>query len=876
MGRKIVVLADGTGNSAAKPFKTNVWRLYQALDLQGGEQLAAFADGVGTSAFRLFAVFGLALGFGVKSRVLTLYKFLCLNFREGDEIYAFGFSRGAFIVRVLVGMVQREGLVEFKSEEELERNATAAYRAYRRKAFTVGPVRFWVPLYRSIRDGITNLINYLTGSRRYDDARPAEGPRAAGEVKVRFLGVWDTVAAYGLPVEELTRAIDQMVWPLTFESCELLPCVQTARQAFAIDDERRTFFPIRWNENPADIEESGGLPPRLRQVWFAGSHSNVGGGYPDDRVSHLPLCWMIGEAARCGLTFKPNVVADYWDYASESGRVYDSRSGAGITYRYHPRSAEELMGGVKPLIDSSVIMRLKRGNDRYAPIAVPAKIEVLTPYGERRDLSFVRADSIRQSVEDYLPLPQGRERDLAAMQGRVLDVMSSVAPTDARQNARDVELLKDTVWWRRILYFVMLGLVLVLLAFPLLAGYFTRVRFNDIGNGIVGPIIGLLQGFLPGFARPWVEAIGDNSVAAVSIIALFGACLWLNNVLRTRIIDRARTVWNALERADGQLMAINRKVANRRGALAVALSCLIVAAIAAIYPDSSPAANISSMEPIGPPTDRFWIRDIAAAVGVVFLVLWMRLSYRQSETYGLIANGDIDGDIPATLRIARWVRTNRATVGLYRWAGSGVGPVLFLAAATLLLVAVVNKVVFQTAAAAGAFCAESDGNRPRAYQKLDQAIPFSTSDLCHDTGIRLDAGVTYRIKLQVTGTWLDDVELTDVRGFSPGDTALLEKPAYYLGNLFKRWWGEPYFKPIARINRNGNEEYALSQLQPERLDRGDSTTLFSLITPKTSGQLYLYVNDVAFALPGFADHFYRNNQGTAELTVERVALEAFD
>lgn len=86
MGRNIVVLADGTGNSAAKAFKTNVWRLYQALDLTGSEQIAAFSDGVGTSAFRPFAVIGLALGLGVKSRVLALYKFLCLNHREGDRI----------------------------------------------------------------------------------------------------------------------------------------------------------------------------------------------------------------------------------------------------------------------------------------------------------------------------------------------------------------------------------------------------------------------------------------------------------------------------------------------------------------------------------------------------------------------------------------------------------------------------------------------------------------------------------------------------------------------------------------------------------------------------------------------------------------------
>src|SRR5689334_2373920 len=84
-GRNLVVLADGTGNSAAKAFKTNVWRLYEALDLNGADQIAVFSDGVGTSSFKPFQIIGLALGFGVKRRVLALYKFLCLNYRPGEK-----------------------------------------------------------------------------------------------------------------------------------------------------------------------------------------------------------------------------------------------------------------------------------------------------------------------------------------------------------------------------------------------------------------------------------------------------------------------------------------------------------------------------------------------------------------------------------------------------------------------------------------------------------------------------------------------------------------------------------------------------------------------------------------------------------------------
>src|SRR3954452_3417069 len=197
----MVVWGDGTANSASKAFKTNVWRLYQALDLGGIGQVATFSDGVGTSTFKPFEIVGLALGFGVKRRVMTLYKFLCRNYRDGDRIYAFGFSRGAFTVRVLAGLIERQGLVDFGSEEELDRRALAAYRASREVAFPATWRMPWVIAGRWARDAAVRLFN-----RSKTVAGPA---RPARKVGIRFLGVWDTVAAYGLPIHELTQAFNK-------------------------------------------------------------------------------------------------------------------------------------------------------------------------------------------------------------------------------------------------------------------------------------------------------------------------------------------------------------------------------------------------------------------------------------------------------------------------------------------------------------------------------------------------------------------------------------------------------------------------------------------------------------------------------------------
>ena len=116
MPKNIVLLSDGTGNSEASPFKTNVWRLYQALDISRPNdnepaQIAYYNNGVGTETFKPLAMLGLALGVGVATNVKTLYTFLRRNYCEGDRIYLFGFSRGAFTVRLLAGLIVRCGLV---------------------------------------------------------------------------------------------------------------------------------------------------------------------------------------------------------------------------------------------------------------------------------------------------------------------------------------------------------------------------------------------------------------------------------------------------------------------------------------------------------------------------------------------------------------------------------------------------------------------------------------------------------------------------------------------------------------------------------------------------------------------------------------------
>src|SRR5687767_5764475 len=199
--KNIVLLSDGTGNAAGKVWRTNVWRLFQSLDLTNSRQVAIYDDGVGSSAFKPLAILGGVFGWGLKRNVLDLYKFLCRNYEPDARIYLFGFSRGAFTIRVLLGLVAHQGLVRYETEAELRRRAVGAYRAYRKARFhSVSHVE---TLFRVVRDGVLRLLGR--------DYRPTDNIPAP---PIRFVGLWDTVAAYGLPIEEMTRGVNQWIWPL--------------------------------------------------------------------------------------------------------------------------------------------------------------------------------------------------------------------------------------------------------------------------------------------------------------------------------------------------------------------------------------------------------------------------------------------------------------------------------------------------------------------------------------------------------------------------------------------------------------------------------------------------------------------------------------
>jgi hypothetical protein len=165
MADRIVILSDGTGNAASSVWRTNVWRIFQSLVLEKDEQAAKYDDGVGTSSFLPLAILGGVFGWGLKRNILDAYKFVCRNHEDNTKLYLFGFSRGAFTVRVLTAFMLEQGLVEADSESELDALARKAYRAYRANGYH-SIWRIEVP-FRGLRDVFVRLRDARPRTRRF-------------------------------------------------------------------------------------------------------------------------------------------------------------------------------------------------------------------------------------------------------------------------------------------------------------------------------------------------------------------------------------------------------------------------------------------------------------------------------------------------------------------------------------------------------------------------------------------------------------------------------------------------------------------------------------------------------------------------------------
>ena len=263
--KRIVICCDGTWNKPDQPSPTNVVKVAITLKITDGagvEQLLFYDQGVGTGTFD--RIRGGAFGVGLSRNIQEAYRFLAFNYEPGDELYFFGFSRGAYTVRSAVGLIRNSGLLK---REHFGR-VKEAYQLYRRRDDASHPTEAESTAFR----------------KKYSH-----------EPRVKFMGVWDTVGALGIPLDGPMALVNKF-WE--FHDLRLSRSVDFACHALAIDEKRKAFHPTLWEQHP-----EAPASQVLEQVWFAGVHSNVGGGYLNTGLSDVALLWMVDKAEACGLAF---------------------------------------------------------------------------------------------------------------------------------------------------------------------------------------------------------------------------------------------------------------------------------------------------------------------------------------------------------------------------------------------------------------------------------------------------------------------------------------------------------------------------------------------------------------------------------------------
>jgi hypothetical protein len=350
--KRLAIFFDGTWNKPQS--NTNVWRLYLMVaehDADGRAQRTFYDEGVGTRWY--YQLLGGLFGLGLAGNVRLGYRWLMQHYEVGDEVYIFGFSRGAFTARSLAGLIARCGL--------LKPNA---------------PMGFWDVFARYKKGDAVRTLATLRYQREHG------GPPFDLEDKillentwyrpnlVKMVGVWDTVGCLGLPFGHIS-GISRSA--LRFHDTHLSTTVENSFQALAVDEQRKPYWGILWTQFVASDSRPMQDDQRfVEQRWFSGAHCNVGGGYREDLVPQRPLAWLQDKATHCGLVFRGSViptddefgVATRDSYAEFLGGLYRLINWRGRYVRWVQSAPVKKSGGivhtVNERIDESVFERCRR------------------------------------------------------------------------------------------------------------------------------------------------------------------------------------------------------------------------------------------------------------------------------------------------------------------------------------------------------------------------------------------------------------------------------------------------------------------------------------------------------------------------------------
>lgn len=354
--KRVAVYLDGTWNTVHD--NTNVWRLRALtapIGKDGVHQCVFYNAGLGTRTGQKLS--GGMFGVGIDDILLDAYEWLVENFNDGDELFIFGFSRGAFTARSLSGFISRCGLLKAGAPLSIKQ----LYDRYR-KGLSIPT--------------IDHLLNHPPAVPTLEEQWMVTYSRP---IHIKFVGVFDTVGSLGIPL-----SISQYKSAHAFLNTGLRFSNTFAAHALAIDEHRPDFEPTLWTRSvPTDPNALQPRAPRTleeaEQRWFVGAHANVGGGYESDLLAQAPLGWMMKKASNHGLTFREDI--QMWPDTSNSPVIDSYGDMMGGAYHLLRRSFNRAVGAdpvksdtetestINETIDHSVFERW-RSDAKYRPPSV--------------------------------------------------------------------------------------------------------------------------------------------------------------------------------------------------------------------------------------------------------------------------------------------------------------------------------------------------------------------------------------------------------------------------------------------------------------------------------------------------------------------------
>jgi hypothetical protein len=626
------------------------------------------------------------------------------------------------------------------------------------------------------------------------------------------------VDAYGGPIEEMTRAIDYWVWPLSMPDRFMSAKVHKACHALAIEEERQAFTPVIWDQRyvRATAEVVGrektewlfgidydprseaakvaeppphlrmNLPPidrqRISQVWFTGVHSDIGGGYPQDGLSYVTFDWMLDRAEGYGLRYfdeQRRLLVDPQIYPAD--KLNDSRKGIAGYYRYKPRNILELYSAppYKPSIRDDIQRiwhLLWKTDDKQLEIHAdlhPSMSQAVLPV-PRATIHDSVFNRIQSGTDRYAPVVMPAAYNFTGKDGTVANTLHPADPGAPRSHVQDD--VWNWIWLRRVVYFLTVFATLFVAAIPYFVIYYPNVGLNSVG-GFVIPIVNAAASFLPAFLEPWFVAFRNapGFLLAGAIVVLI--LMTFGTSLQQTIRDVARIAWHS---------------------------------------------------PVGYPA----------------LTGWHRAVYKLRRF----------GAYKATFYIlTHWVFPTAIMFWLFLWLAFGT-------ANTLGLVCKGTGGVEVTQAEIAAQKSAGHGDL------------FETRDLCYPTGLKVTHGETYQISLAVKTPWLDDTIPADLpKGFEKSTWAQLA------GIPYKRLIWSNWFAPIIRVGSSGFEEQlpdfkADNEIAPDKNAGSEKSVRWTAtFVPRSDGEVFVYVNDTSIFLPWLFTYFYNNNHGSAVVSLKKAS-----